>query len=386
MYHAGFTLSSKKMQKFKVFLQLLAVEICRYFHNNERQRSLIIRPREYGGKKRTLMINISDIAKQAGVSTSMVSRVINGKSYVNAEKKEQILKLIKETGYVPSKSARNMVMQRSFTVGVVIPDGFNNFQRQLFSVIERQLDSFGYHTFFFFVKMDSLSEKKCLDRLKTEKVDGVIMLHEIKSNEFYDYIKDTRIPIISTLDNYNHIPTIKLDDKQAAFDAVNHLIQLGHQKIHMISGCGYSYGAHRLVGYYRALDGAGITRVEKNIVDVQQYSAEAGMYAMRELLLRTRDFSAVFISSDELALGAIRVLLDEGIRIPQDISVIGFDDIDISSYIYPRLTTIRQPIIEIGEQAATYLHQFITGQNNPELNIVLPHKLIIRESTCALTR
>jgi LacI family transcriptional regulator len=331
-------------------------------------------------------MNINDIAKQAGVSTSMVSRVINGKSYVSAEKKEQILKLIQETGYVPSKAARNMGMQRSFTVGVVIPDGFNNFQRQLFSVIERQLDSFGYHTLFFFVKMDSLSEKKCLDRLKTEKLDGVIMLHEIKSGEFYDYIKDARIPIISTLDNYNKIPTIKLDDKQAAFDAVNHLIQLGHQKIHMISGCSYSYGAHRLVGYYRALDEAGIERDKTRIVDAPQYSAEAGMYAMRELLLRSRDFSAVFISSDELALGAIRVLLDEGIRIPQDISVIGFDDIDISNYIYPRLTTVRQPITEIGEQAATYLHQFITGQNNPELNIVLPYKLIIRESTCALTR
>jgi LacI family transcriptional regulator len=332
------------------------------------------------------MVNLKDIAKQAGVSTSMVSRVINGKSYVSAEKKEQILKLIGETGYVPNKAARNMVMQRSFTVGIVIPDGFNNFQRQLFSVIERQLDSFGYHTLFFFVKMDSLSEKKCLDRLKTEKVDGVIMLQEIKSDDFYDYIKTANIPIISTLDNYNHIPTIKLDDKQAAFDAVNHLTQLGHQKIHMISGCGFSYGAHRLVGYYRALDEAGIERDKTRIVDVPQYSAEAGMYAMRELLLRSRDFSAVFISSDELALGAIRVLLDESIRIPEDVSVIGFDDIDISNYIYPRLTTVRQPITEIGEQSATYLHQFITGQNNPALNIVLPHKLIIRESTCALTR
>ena len=96
--------------------------------------------------------------------------------------------------------------------------------------------------------------------------------------------------------------------------------------------------------------------------------------------------STVFVSSDELALGAIRVLLDEGIRIPEDISVVGFDDIDISNYIYPRLTTVQQPITEIGEQSAAYLHQFITSQNNPELNIVLPHKLIIRESTCALTQ
>jgi LacI family transcriptional regulator len=331
------------------------------------------------------MVSITDIAKQAGVSASTVSRVVNGKSYVNAEKKEQIQRIIKETGYVPNKAARNMVMQRSFTVGIVIPDGFNNFQRQLFSVIERHLDSFGYHTLFFFVQMNSASEKKCLDRLKTENLDGVIMLQEIKSGEFYEYIEAAGIPIISTLHNHNNIPTVKMDDKQGAFDAVNHLVGLGHRKINMISGVSFSYGAHRLVGYYRALDEAGIQRDQKRVADVQQYNAEAGVYAMRELLLRSKDFSAVFASSDELALGAIRVLLDEGIRIPEDVSVIGFDDIDISSYLYPRLTTIRQPLVEIGEQVAMYLHRFISGQNDPALNIVLPYKLIIRESTCALS-
>jgi LacI family transcriptional regulator len=336
------------------------------------------------------MIGIADIAKQAGVSPSTVSRVVNGKPYVNAEKKELVLKLIRETGYVPNKAARNMVMQRSFAVGVVIPDGFNNFQRQLFSIIERHLDSFGYHTIFFFVKMDSPSEKKCIDSMKTEKLDGVIMLHEIKSNEFYDYIKEADIPIISTLDNYNHIPTIKPDDKQAAFDAVSHLTSLGHRKIDMITGCGFSFGVHRLAGYYRALDEAGIKRDQKRVVDVRQYNAETGMYAMRELLLRGRDFSAVFAASDELALGAMRVLQDDGMRIPKDVSVIGFDDIDISGYLYPRLTTIRQPITEIGEQAAAILHRFITGQHKISghppggLNIILPHKLIIRESTRSL--
>ncbi|MDR1902809.1 MAG: LacI family transcriptional regulator, partial [Treponema sp.] len=105
--------------------------------------------------KRDFMISINDIAKQLGVSPSTVSRALNGKPYVNAEKKEQILKLIEETGYAPNKAARNMAMKRSFTVGIVVPDGFNIFQRQLFSIIERHLDSFGYHTIFFFVKMDS---------------------------------------------------------------------------------------------------------------------------------------------------------------------------------------------------------------------------------------
>jgi LacI family transcriptional regulator len=331
------------------------------------------------------MISITDIAKQAGVSPATVSRVLNGKRYANVEKKRQILKLVEETGYIPNKAARNMVLQRSFTIGIVIPDTFNIFQRQLFSIIERHLDSFGYHTLFFFVKLDGASEKKCLDQLKPEKLDGVIMLHEIKSGEFYEYLANANIPVVSTLCNSNNIPTVQLDDKKAAFDAVNHVINLGHRKISMISGCFFSYGLRRLEGYFEALDSSGIKRDEKKIIDVQQYTPETGMYAMRELLLRSRDFSAVFASSDELAIGAIRTLLDEGIRIPEDVSVIGFDDIDIANYFHPRLTTIRQPLVEIGEQSALILHRLISGQNNVELNVVLPHKLIIRESTCALT-
>jgi LacI family transcriptional regulator len=330
------------------------------------------------------MVSIKDIAKQAGISPSTVSRVVNGKRHVNPEKRERILKLIEETGYVPNKAARDMVLQRSFTIGIVIPDIFNIFQRQLFAVIERRLDSFGYHTLFFFVKSDGISEKKCLERLKPEKLDGVIMLHEIKSGEFYEYLAKAHIPVVSTLCNNHTIPTITLDDRQAAFDAVNHLINLGHRRITMISGCGFSYGIRRLEGYYQALDSIGMEHDERGIINVQQYNSETGMYAMRELLLRSRDFSAVFASSDELAIGAIRALLDAGVRVPADVSVIGFDDIDISNYLYPRLTTIRQPITEIGEQAALNLHRFIDGQDEPSLNILLPHKLIIRESTCAL--
>jgi LacI family transcriptional regulator len=108
------------------------------------------------------------------------------------------------------------------------------------------------------------------------------------------------------------------------------------------------------------------------------------MYGMRELLLRGRNFSAVFAATDELAIGAIRVLQDEGIRVPQEVSVMGFDDIEISNFMIPRLTTIRQPLREIGEQAALTLHRHISGNRDSQTNMVLPYRLIIRESTCAL--
>ncbi|MDR2677831.1 MAG: LacI family transcriptional regulator [Zoogloeaceae bacterium] len=332
------------------------------------------------------MLGLKDIAKQAGVSASTVSRVLNGKKYIDAEKRARILKLIQETGYVPNKAARNMVMKRSFTAGIVIPTTFNMFQRQLFSVIERSLSAFGYHTEVFFLALDGSGVKECLDRLKAENLDGLILLHEVKSAAFYEYAAQSGLPVVSTLCNSDDVPTVKTDDKQAATEAVNHLIGLGHRKIGLICDGSFSFGAERRQGYYDALAAAGIERNENRVVCVQQYNSEFGMYGMRELLLRGRDFSALFAASDELAIGAIRVLKDEGIRVPEDISVIGFDDIEIANYFIPRLTTIHQPIKEIGDHAALGLHRRISGGIHIDPEIVIPHKLIIRESTRAMTR
>lgn len=329
------------------------------------------------------MVSIKDIAKQVGMSPSTVSRVVNGKNNVNPEKRDRILKLIEETGYVPNKAARSMVLQRTFTVGIVIPDTFNMFQRQLFSIIEHHLESFGYHTLFFFVKFEGASEEDCLSRLKAEILDGVIMLHEIKSPRFYEYLTRVKLPTVMATFSCGDrgLPSIHVNEEQAAFDAVLHLINLGHRRINMISGGAFSFGRQRAEGYYRALDSISIARDPSRVVWAKTYSAEAGMYGMRELLLRGRDFSAVFAATDELAIGAIRVLEDEGIRVPKDVSVLGFDDIDISSYIVPRLTTIRQPLADMGERTATLMHKSITRERIADLDVVLPYELIIREST-----
>ncbi|WP_010263552.1 LacI family DNA-binding transcriptional regulator [Treponema primitia] len=327
------------------------------------------------------MVSIKDIAKQVGVSVSTVSRVANGKKYVTQKKREQILKLIEETGYVPNKAARNMVLQRSFTVGIVIPYTFNIFQRQLFSIVERHLESFGYHTLFFFVKFDDISEKDCLDRLKSEKLDGVILIQEIRNPVFYESLNRLQLPVVVSTFSFPDIPSIHVDEEQASMAAVNHLIGLGHRKINMICASNFTFGKLRVEGYYKALETAGIERDESRVLFAPYYTAESGMYTMRELLLRNRDFSAIYAATDELALGVIRILKDEGLRVPDDISVVGFDDIEISDYLIPRLTTIRQPLEEIGGQTALILHRTITGTPAFKQELVLPYKLIIREST-----
>ncbi len=327
------------------------------------------------------MISIKDIAKQLGVSPSTISRVVNGKKYVNPEKRKQVLKLIEETGYVPNKAARSMVLQRSFTVGIVIHDTFNMFQRQLFSIIERYLESFGYHTLVFFVKFDGSSEEIFFNRLKSEQLDGIIMIHEVKHPGFFAYIRGSKIPLVSATFETDGVPSIHVDEEAAAMEAVNHLLKLGHTHIHMISGTDPTFAVQRVNGYYKALEQAGIPRDERRVVTVPSYTAESGMYGMRELLLRDRNFTAVFAATDELAIGAIRALQDEGIRVPEDVSVVGFDDIDISNYFVPRLTTIRQPIQEIGERTALALHHLISNPHANEGNAVLGYKLIVREST-----
>ena len=334
------------------------------------------------------MISIKDIARQAGMSASTVSRVVNGKKYVNPEKREQILKLIEETGYVPNKAARSMVLNRSFTVSIIIPDTFNMFQRQLFSIIQRHLESFGYHTMFIFVTFEDQSEEACLTRLKSEKPDGVIMLHEMKSRLFYEYIARTGLPVVSATFHYPGIDAVHVNEEQASRDAVNHLIGLGHRRILMVSGDGFSFGRQRAEGFFQALAEAGIAFDRSRVVYARYYTPEFGMYGMKELLLREgkHNFTALFAATDELAIGAIRVLNDEGLKVPEDVSVVGFDDIDIAKYMSPRLTTISQPLTEIGEKTATALHRRIAGANAAGEELILPYKLVIRESTRALKK
>jgi LacI family transcriptional regulator len=332
------------------------------------------------------MISIKDIAKQVGVSVSTVSRVANGKKYVNPKKREQILALIEETGYVPNKAARDMVLQRSFTVGIVIPQTFNMFQRQLFSIIERHLESFGYHTLFFFVKFDGSSEEESLARLKSEKLDGVILLQEIRNEVFYETLRRLQLPVVAATFSFDGIPSIHIDEEHAAIDAVNHLISLGHRKINMICGSDFTFGKQRLEGYYKALEAAGIERDANRVLFARYYTAESGMYSMKELLLRNRDFTAIYAASDDLAIGVMRILKDQGLRVPEDVSVVGFDDIEVSDYLIPRLTTIRQPLVEMGEQTALTLHRAITGHPVSKHESVLPYKLIIRESTARNTQ
>lgn len=331
-------------------------------------------------------MSIKDIAKLAGVSPATVSRVINQKNYVKAEVREKVLALVKETGYVPDSAARSMVLQRTFTVGIVIPDTFNMFQRQLFSTIEHSLEGFGYRTMFFFVKWEEDSESKCLRRLTAEKLDGIIMIHEVRHPDFYDYLRVVGVPVVLCTfarDEFD-FPSLHVDEYAASLAATRHLIGLGHRSIGLISGRQFSFGTQRAGGYRTALEAAGLPVDEDLVVMVPTYSPEDGSNGMQELLARGKRMTAIFAATDELAIGAVRALYERGLSVPGDYSVAGFDDIDISAYLSPGLTTVRQPIVEMGRKTAELMSQRIAGEAKGIRSTVFGHELVVRESSRAL--
>lgn len=329
------------------------------------------------------MVSIKDIAELSGVSVSTVSRVINGKDCVSSDKRAKIMQAVKSTGYVPNRAARDMVLKQTFKVAIIIPEGFNMFQRQLFSDIERHLHQFGYRSSLYFSAVGPVGEAACLRRLKGERLDGVIFLHEIAMPEFHEYLDKNNIPtVFTTFEKEDFEATsIHISESEAAVAAVEHLINLGHRDICLIGSNKYSFGIQRLKGYKDALAKAGIAYDVDKVAFVESYSVQFGLDGMKKLMDRNIHFTALFAITDELALGAIRHLKNMGLSVPDDVSVVGFDDIEISSFTIPSLTTVRQPVTEMGQTSVALLHSLIASKNHMNVNIALPFMFVKRESS-----
>ncbi|SLM13752.1 Transcriptional regulator [uncultured spirochete] len=318
------------------------------------------------------MTSIKDIARLAGVSPSTVSRVLNEREYVREEVRQRVLDIVKEQGYVQNHVARSMVLQRSFTIGVVIPYLFNMFQRQLFASMEFFLEQHGYKTQFFFLRWSEASEQAFLRRLKSETLDGIIFIHELDNPIIYQYIQERELPVaLCTFEKSEFgFPAVHVEEEASASLAVNYLLQKGHRNIALITGEHFSFGRQREAGYKKALAAHGLQVNPELIIRAASYNPEAGRASMLTLIKRKQPMSAVFAVTDELAIGAMKALYEAGLRVPEDVSVIGLDDIDISAFTTPGLTTVRQPIFEMGKKSADLVCDWIAhgrAQGSAEL-------------------
>lgn len=319
-------------------------------------------------------MGIKDIAKDAGVSVATVSRVLNGTKFVSKELQEKVLSSIERQGYVADHIARSMVLKKTFTIGLIIPSISEMYHQMVFGGVESILEASGYKVLVCRVQDTLSNEQIYLDLLLQNRVDGIILMHESSNPEVYAQLKKTQVPIVlAGIDIPGlQFPQVRIDDEAAAMDGTRHLLQLGHQKIALIAGSGYSVGNKRLKGYKKALDEYSLP-FDETLLEAGGYTIESGYHAMKALLARHTSLDAVFALSDEMAVGAMSAAFEHGLSIPKDLSLLGFDGITLSGYTTPRLTTISQPISEIGQKAATILITMLRGSEPVPKLTLLPY-------------
>ncbi len=345
------------------------------------------------------MPNIYDVARRAKVSTATVSKVLSNTPYVSQDTRQRVLDAVHELGYSPSLAARSLTGNRTFVIGLAIPYDpdylFSDpFLLQLICGVEGVANERDYNLLFSTARQSD--PRSAYTRiLRTGYVDGVITYESIMSEEPSRQLEKTGIKRVTIgyplqdAENSGHFANaIHSDDYNGALEATNHLISLGHRRIGVINGPANFMVAmdERLRGYREGLAKHGL-EFDPALLNYGDFTMESGYQAARPLLQLSPRPSAIFSFNDRMALGAIRCAKELGLNVPRDLSVVGFDDIEMAVAAEPPLTTIRQSAIELGQTAAHKLFGLINNESEPFDQIVLPTKFIVRSSTapCPLT-
>lgn len=327
-------------------------------------------------------MTIKDIAKLSGTSVATVSRVINNDSKVRKDLKEKVLAVIKETNYIPNNMGRNLRKSKSEMILVMLPTLSNPFYSKILKGIEERANKLGYGVLLTVTHLQWKTEKKYLEMLQTRQVDGVISLFsELSINEIDDLASKYAFVQCCEYTEGAKLSYVTIDNQKAAYSAVNYLISHGHKKIGMISGSFYKNSEKsRENGYKRALIDAGLT-FDDNYIIKSNYKPESGMESCEKLLNLKEPPTAILTVSDTLAIGAIKYLKTSGIKVGEDIEVIGFDNASITKVYDPSISTVSQPRYDLGTVSVDLLIEKINDLSVVNKGIILPHELILRNST-----
>jgi LacI family transcriptional regulator len=333
-----------------------------------------------------MRITIKDVANRAGVSITTVSHVINQTRFVSEELVQRVQDAMEELNYQPNTLARSLRMGETKTIGLIVPDNSNPFFAEVSRIIEDTSFEKGYGVFL--CNSDGIPEKEAayIRMLIAKQVDGVIFIAAENAQENLTDLTRRNFPVVVVDRDLpdSLIDVVLVNNKQGGFDAVNYLLTLGHKRIACITGPSQlTPSAARVEGYRHALQNAGIA-VQEELVVPGDFRFLSGEKAMEHLLQLDEPPSAVFAGNDLMAIGAQRALRNHTLRIPQDISVIGFDDISMAVEVTPALTTIAQPIAELATCAAELLLKRIQNdrESEPAQRIILDTRLVVRDS-CA---
>lgn len=326
--------------------------------------------------------SIKDVAKEAGVSIATVSRVLNDVDVVNEETKKKVQEAIKKLGYRPNIVARSLKTQRTKTIGILVPDISSQFYPEVVRGAEDVANIYDYNIMLCNSDLDIEKEKEYLRVLKEKMVDGVIYMSSSLKPEILELINELSLVtvLVETKDENGLLPSVTIDSLQAAYEGTKYLIDKGNKKIGYIGVPKDSFNAWsmRYEGYEKALKESGL-EVNENLVYLHDLRTKSGYDAV-DTMVQHGGVDAIFCASDELAMGAINALREKGIKVPDDVDVVGFNDIYTASIFYPKLTTISQPMYDMGSVAMRMLIKLVTKQNLDEKHFVLPHALVERDS------
>ncbi len=319
----------------------------------------------------------------SGVSKATVSRVINGSKPVSKEIKERVMKVIEETNFQPSSLARSLSKKETRLIGVIIPDVSNPVFSKIIHGVEKEANNSNYNILLCNSRYDEAQELKYLDILREKEVDGLIFHgfhYSDKVNERLSLFEKAIVSVGNEIKTGKY-PVVLIDNEKAAFEMTEYLIQKGHKNIGMIHGpeddpyAGYQ----RIKGYRRAIKFYNIN-IDDEYMESGYYKFQDGYKGIRRLLKRKPKMTAVFCGNDEMAIGAIKSVVDMGMTVPKDIAVAGFDDIDMAKVFIPSLTTVHQPFEKKGESAMKAILSLLKGEE-VKMKIFHEHQIIKREST-----
>jgi LacI family transcriptional regulator len=329
-------------------------------------------------------ITIYDVAREANVSMATVSRVVNGNPNVKPVTRKKVLEVIERLSYRPNAVARGLASKKTTTVGVIIPDISNIFFAELARGIEDIATMYKYNIILSNSDQNKDKELHLLNTMLGKQVDGLVFMGGNITADHVEEFEKSPVPIVlaGSIEDSNKIPSVNIDYEEAVFDSVKEFIEKGHKNIAFVVGPLHEpkNTQKKLKGYQRALHESGIPYNEELVVE-GDYTYDSGIEAFEKLLEATERPTAILVGSDEMALGVVHGAEDKGYKIPEDFEVITSDNTRLSLMVRPQLTTVVQPLYDIGAVSMRLLTKLMNKEKVEEQIIVLPHRIEHRQST-----
>ncbi|MDP4085885.1 MAG: catabolite control protein A [Bacillota bacterium] len=329
-------------------------------------------------------ITIYDVAREANVSMATVSRVVNGNPNVKPVTRKKVLEVIERLGYRPNAVARGLASKKTTTVGVIIPDISNIFFAELARGIEDIATMYKYNIILSNSDQNKEKEFHLLNTMLGKQVDGIVFMGGNISDEHVVEFEKSPVPIVlaGSIEETATIPSVNIDYEQAVYDSIKEFIEKGHRNIAFVVGPLHEprNSEKKLKGYQRALEESEIPYDEELVIE-GDYTYDSGLEAFEKLLEAKNVPTAILVGSDEMALGVVHGAEDKGYSIPENFEVITSDNTRLSLMVRPQLTTIVQPLYDIGAVAMRLLTKLMNKEKATENIVILPHRIEHRQST-----